>query len=122
MSKTSHGVTKVTLGDDELTLSATLKNVRSIEQRFGGLAPALHELTHKINLNSLATVILIGSGRDYKSKDIAAMEEQIYEAGINKVNPQVVPYLVALLNPSGKSEEELAEAAEAADKAESGNE
>jgi len=120
MSKTSHGTTKVTIGDEALTLIGNLKAVRNIEKRFGGLAPALNELTHRVSLSSLATVVLIGAGRDYKPKDVEAMEEQIYDAGISNVNPQVIPYLTAMLNPGGKSDDELAEAAEAAEKA--GNE
>lgn len=115
MSKTTHGITLVTVGEETFELKPTLKAVRGIEARFGGIGPAIGELNH-LKTSAIAAVLLIGSGQDFKPKDIEALEEQIFEAGIAEVNPQVVRYVVALLNPGGKSKAELDA------EAESGNE
>lgn len=112
MSKTDHGTTEVKMGDDTYILKPTLKAVKAIEQRFGGISPAISALG-SLNISALAMVIAIGAGLNYKPKDLEVIEEAIFEAGIREVNPQAVPYLVALLNPAGKSEEEI-EAASAA--------
>jgi hypothetical protein len=111
MSRTAHGTTTVTLGAQSFELKPTLKAVRGIERHFGGIAPAMGEL-NQLKLSAIAAVLLIGSGKDFKPKDIEALEEQVFEVGIADVNPQVIPYVVALLNPAGKTKEELeAEAA-----------
>jgi len=44
MSKTLYGKTTVTVGEFEFELEPTLAAVRKIEQRFGGLRPALDGL------------------------------------------------------------------------------
>ncbi|MBO2891182.1 MULTISPECIES: hypothetical protein [Pseudomonas] len=106
MSRTAHGTTVITVGAETFELKPTLKAVRGIEARFGGIAPAIGEL-NQLKLSAIAAVLLIGSGKDFKPKDIEALEEQVFEAGISDVNPQVVPYVVALLNPAGKTKAEL---------------
>lgn len=112
MSKTDHGTTEITVGADTYTLKPTLKVVKALEQRFGGISPAITSL-QSLNISALALVIAIGAGLNYKPKDLEVIEEAIFEAGLKEVNPQVVPFLVALLNPAGKSEKELEAAAEA---------
>lgn len=111
MSKTNHGTTVVTVGGEEYTLNFTLKAVKGLENRFGGLAPALQEI-QKLQISAVASVIAIGSGKEYKRKELEELEEAIFEAGIGEVSPQVVPYLLALLNPAAKKAEELEKAAE----------
>ncbi|ASN71518.1 hypothetical protein 9F2_12 [uncultured Caudovirales phage] len=106
MSKTNHGTTYVVVGDDKHELRLTLKAVKGIEARFGGLAPALHEV-QKLSLGATAAVIAIGSGMSTKPKDIEALEEQIFDAGLGNVAPEVLPYLLSALNPAGKSDEEV---------------
>ncbi|AVH37025.1 hypothetical protein AL532_12175 [Pseudomonas monteilii] len=106
MSKTTHGITTITVGQQTFELKPTLKAVRNIETRFGGIGPAIGELSH-LKPSAIAAVLLIGSGQDFKPKDIEALEEQVFEAGIREVNPQVVTYLTNLLNPGGKSKDEL---------------
>ena len=112
MSKTTHGVTTITVGTQIFELKPTLKAVRNIEARFGGISPAIVEL-NQLKTSAIAAILLIGSGQDFKPKDIEALEEEIFEAGIREVNPQVIPYVLALLNPGGKSKEELEAAASA---------
>lgn len=111
MSKTNHGTTVVTVGDEEYTLNFTLKAVRAIEGRFGGLVPALQELG-KANINAIATIVLIGSGAEFKRKDVEQMEEAIFDCGIGEANQQVIKYISDLLNPQARKAEELEKAAE----------
>lgn len=106
MSKTTHGTTDVTIGTETFTLKPSLKAVRNIEAYFGGISPAIGQLG-QLKTSAIAAVVLIGTGQDFKPKDIEAMEEKIFEAGIREVNPQVLPYVTNLLNPGGKSKEEL---------------
>lgn len=111
MSKTNHGQTLVTVGNEEFNLSFTLKAVKGIEARFGGLAPALQEL-QKLQVSAAASIIAIGSGKEYKRKDLEELEEAIFDEGIGEVTPQLVPYILAMLNPKAKKAEELEKAAE----------
>lgn len=106
MSKTNHGTTFVVVGDDKYELRLTLKAVKGIEARFGGLAPALLEV-QKLSLGAVASVIAIGAGLSTKPKDIEALEEQVFDAGLGNVAPEVIPYLLSALNPAGKTDEEV---------------
>lgn len=44
MSKTNHGTVEVTLGDEVFTLKPTLKAMKAIEGRFGGILPAMQSV------------------------------------------------------------------------------
>lgn len=111
MSKTDHGATEVIVGAETYSLAFTLKAVKNIERRFGGLSPALQEV-QKLSLNVAASIIAAGANLTLKPKDFEALEEEIYEHGIGEVTPPLIQYLLALLNPAAKSEEELAKDAE----------
>lgn len=116
MSKTNHGTVEVTLGDDTFTLKPTLKAMKAIENRFGGILPAMQSLG-TANLSTTAFIIAVGTGVNLAKKGAAdAIEEAVFEEGIDSAGSQVLPYLRGFLNPAGKSEAEL----EA--QAESGNE
>ena len=116
MSKTNHGTVEVTLGDEVLILKPTLKAMKAIEGRFGGILPAMQSVG-TANLTSIAYIIAIGTGVNLAKKDAAApIEEAVFEEGIDSAGSQVIPYLKGFLNPAGKSDAEL----EA--QAESGNE
>ena len=116
MSKTNHGTVEVTLGDEVFTLKPTLKAMKAIENRFGGIFPAIQSVG-TANLSSIAFVVAIGTGVNLAKKDAATpIEEAVFEEGISSAGNQVLPYLQGFLNPAGKSEAEL----EA--QAESGNE
>lgn len=116
MSKTNHGTVEVALGDDTFTLKPTLKAMKAIEGRFGGILPAMQSVG-AANLSSIAFIIAVGTGVNLTKKGaIDPIEEAVFEAGLNDVGVQVIPYLNGFLNPAGKSEAEL----EAQDK--SGNE
>lgn len=107
MSKTNHGTTEIIAGSATYTLKPSLRAVRAIEGRFGGLLPAL-QVIGSANLGGIAFVIAAGSGVDTtKRKELEAVEEAVFEGGVDEVGSQVVPFVRALLNPGGKSKEEL---------------
>lgn len=54
MSKTNHGTVEVTLGDEVFTLKPTLKAMKAIEGRFGGILPAMQS----VGTANLSTVLL----------------------------------------------------------------
>lgn len=111
MSKTNHGTFEITAGTAVYTLKPSLRAVRAIENRFGGLLPALTSVG-AANISHTAFVIAAGSGVDAtKRKELEAVEESVYEGGVDAVGAQVIPFLKALLNPSGKTEDEIQQAA-----------
>lgn len=115
MSKTDHGTTDVVVGSEIYTLNFNLKAVRSIERFFGGISPALAEL-QKFSLTAASRVIIAGANLTLKPKEVEALEEEIYEQGVGEVTVPLITYVVALLNPAAKTEEELEKAAEEPEK------
>ena len=113
MSKTNHGTFEITAGSANYELKPTLRAVRAIEGRFGGLLPAM-QVVGSANMGAIAFVIAAGSGVDTgKRKELEAVEEAVFEGGVDEVGAQVVPFLRALLNPGGKSKAELEQGADA---------
>ncbi len=116
MSKTNHGTVEVTVGEEIFTLKPTLKAMKAIEGRFGGILPAMQSVG-SANLSAICFIIAIGTGVNLAKKGaVDPIEEAVFEAGLAEVGGQVMPYLTGFLNPTGKTEAEL----EA--QAESGNE
>lgn len=112
MSKTNHGTVEVTLSDDTFTLKPTLKAMKAIEGRFGGILPAMQSVGTG-NLSTIAFIVAIGTGVNLAKKDAATpIEEAVFEEGIDSAGSQVLPYLRGFLNPAGKSEAELEAQAE----------
>lgn len=112
MSKTNHGTIEVTAGSTTYTLKPSLRAVRAIENRFGGLLPAMSAIG-SAHLGGIAFVIAAGSSIDTnKRKELEAVEEAVYEGGVDAVGTQVIPFLKALLNPAGRTEAELEAEAE----------
>lgn len=104
-SKTLYGKTTVTVGEFEFELEPTLAAVRKIEQRFGGLRPALDGLG-SLSVDVVSHIIVAGA--NLSPKESKEVPEAVFAAGVADVTAQVVPYVVALLNPSdAKPEEEL---------------
>lgn len=101
-SKTLYGTTKVTVGDNEYTLTPTLGAVRAIEDRFGGLRPALDGLG-ALSVDACATIIVAGA--DLGPKEAKEVPDAVFECGVAEVTAQVIPFVVALLNPSQAKEE-----------------
>lgn len=111
MSKTNHGTVDVEVGTEIYTLNFNLKAVRAVERFFGGISPALQEL-QKFSLTAAAKVIIAGANLTLKPKEVEALEEEIYDHGVGEVTVPLISFIVALLNPQAKSEEEIEKAAE----------
>ena len=113
MSKLNHGTIVVEAGGTTYTLKPTLRAARAIESKFGGLLPAMSSIG-QASVAAVAVIIAAGAGIDTnKRKELEAIEEAVFAGGINVVGGQVLSYVKALLNPGGKTDDELADAADA---------
>ncbi len=101
MNKTLHGTLTVKLGDEEFVLQPTLKAVRAIESRFGGLRGASQTIS-ALSIDGCAIILAAGAGLEGKAAD--AMPEKVWQAGVLGVASQLNTYLVALYNPRGGDE------------------
>ena len=111
MSKTDHGTVDVQVGAEVYVLAFNLKAVKRIEKIFGGISPALQEV-QKLQLGAAAAIICAGANLTLKPKEVEALEEEIYDAGIGEVTPPLTQFLLAMLNPAAKTAEQLDQAAE----------
>jgi hypothetical protein len=102
-SKTLYGTTTVTVGETEYELEPTLHAVRKIEQRFGGLLPTLEAL-RGLNVDAVSHVIIAGAS--LTPKEARDVPDAVFEAGVANVTAEVIPYIMALLNPSDANPEE----------------
>jgi len=113
MSKLNHGTVVVDAGGTTYTLKPTLRAVRAIESKFGGLLPAMTAIGQG-SVAVVAVIIAAGAGLDTnKRKELEAVEEAVFAGGIGAVGAQALSFLRALLNPGGKTDEELADADDA---------
>ncbi|WP_296187895.1 hypothetical protein [Pseudomonas sp. UBA1879] len=111
MSKTNHGAVVVDAGGTTYNLIPNLRAVRAIQNQFGGLLPAYSAIGSG-NLSGIAFIIAAASGIDTsKRKELEKVEEAVFEGGVSAVGNKVIPFVRALLNPGGKTDEELEEAA-----------
>jgi hypothetical protein len=106
MSKTDHGTVEVLVGENTYILAFKLKAVKRIERVFGGILPAMEQV-QKFNLGAVTAVIAAGADLALKPKEVEALEEEVYDAGIISVTPPLIEYLSALLNPAAKTAEQL---------------
>ena len=97
MSKATHGTVIVIVGDLSFTLKPTLQAVLKIEQRFGGLRPAL-EICNMQNVE--ASSFIIAAGANLKDDQVKGLPEQVFHAGIVQITAQVIPYLTLLMKPT----------------------
>ena len=98
MNNTLHGTVTVNVGDEEFTLRPTLKAVRAIESRFGGLRGASGAL-HAVGVDTVAFIIAAGAGLEGKAAE--ALPEKVWQEGVAGLTPSVTRYLGALYNPRG---------------------
>ncbi|WP_145186121.1 hypothetical protein [Pseudomonas sp. URMO17WK12:I11] len=98
MNKTLHGTVTVKLGDEEFVLLPTLKAVRAIESRFGGLRGASQTIT-ALSIDGCAIILAAGAGLE--GKDADAIPEKVWQAGVLGVASELNTYLIALYNPRG---------------------
>lgn len=107
-----HGNTFVTIGDEKYELKFNLKAVKAIDTQFKGLINALSSV-NVMSPQAIAAVVTFGAGLPTKQKDVEALEWAIVVAGVSAVAAEVTPYLMAMLNPAQKTEEQIEEEAEA---------
>lgn len=107
MSKTDFGSTVITVDDENsFKLNFNLKAVKAVEKAFGGIVPCLQEL-QRCTIGAAVQVIKAGSGITLKPKEEEALEEAIFIAGIANVNPDLIRYVGAMLNPRNAKPEEI---------------
>lgn len=110
MSKLNHGTIVVEAGSTTYTLKPTLRAARAIESKFGGLLPAMTAIGQG-SVAVVAVIIAAGAGLDTsKRKELEAVEEAVFAGGIGIIGGQALSFLKALLNPGGKTDEELEKA------------
>lgn len=107
-----HGNTFVTIGDEKYELNFNLKAVKAIDTHFNGLLNAVRAIT-SLSPQALGAIVTFGAGLSTKPKDVEALEWAITCAGVSSVMTAVNPYLLAMLNPAQKTEEQIEEEAEA---------
>lgn len=98
MNNTLHGTVTVTLGEEEFTLLPTLKAVRAIESRLGGLRGASQTI-NALSVEGCAIILAAGAGLEGKAAE--AMAEKVWQAGVLGVSTQLNAYVTALYNPRG---------------------
>lgn len=109
MSKTDRGTTVVAVGEKEYTLACNLKVVKRIEAAAGSLMAAYNDV-QSCKLTRIAQIVALGSGQTPKPKELEALEEEIFQAGILEVMAPVRDYLAVLVNPSLKDADDEDEA------------
>jgi hypothetical protein len=98
MNNTLHGTMTVILGDEKFTLQPTLKAVRAIESRLGGLRGASQTI-NSLSVDGCAIILAAGAGLEGKAAD--AIAEKVWQAGVLEVSTQLNAYIIALYNPRG---------------------
>lgn len=101
MNNTLHGTMTVKLGDEEFTLRPTLKAVREIESRFGGLRGASQTIS-ALSVDGCAIILAADAGLEGKAAD--AIAGKVWQSGVLDVSTQLNKYLIALYNPRGANE------------------
>ena len=96
-----HGEIAVELGDEVYELRPTLKAMKKIQQRFGGIRGAM-EAVSQLNIEHIGAIIVAGA--NLGSRDIPDVEEAIFQCGIAQATEQIVPFITALMNPNGDTD------------------
>ena len=98
MSRTLHGTLEVKVGERTLVLTPTLKAVRAIESRFGGLRAASEGL-RAVGVNAVAIVLAAGAGLE--GEELEELAEEVWQHGAADLVPPATKFLYALYNPRG---------------------
>jgi len=98
----THGETTIDLGGEVYELRPTLKAMKKIQARFGGLRGAMEALG-QLNVEHIAAIIAAGSNS--APRDVESIEEAVFSYGIAGATEQIVPFVTSLMNPSGEKEE-----------------
>lgn len=98
-SQVTYGTVSVTVKGKTFVLTPTLAAVQMLERRYDGLRGALNALD---NFSLECATLAIRAGASLKPKAAEKLPGDIFEHGTPDVCIQVIPYVVALLNPTGK--------------------
>lgn len=94
------------LDGEELELRPTLKAYQKIQTRFGGLRGAL-EAAQLLNIDHISHIVCAGANISRKEEE--RIKEAVFNEGVANVTEQIVPFLTALMDPNGGSDEEEVE-------------
>jgi hypothetical protein len=103
MGKTTYGQVEITLGDETYTLKPTLKAFETIEARFGGLRAAIDSVK-QMSLGAATAIIAAGTG--VGRNETKELKQAIMDEGLINVMPQITDFLMKLLNPTGKNDDD----------------
>jgi hypothetical protein len=94
----TYGEIDIELNDAAYTLRPTLKAMKKIQAKFGGVRGALEALGH-LNLEAVAAIV--AAGCDAQPREVAEIEENVFAHGVGNATEQVVPFVTLLINPRG---------------------
>jgi hypothetical protein len=97
-----HGEVTVELGEEVFELRPTLKAMKKIQARFGGLRGAMEALG-QLNVETIA--VIISAGANATPRELGDIEEAVFSHGIAGATEQVVPFITKLMNPKKESED-----------------
>lgn len=98
--RASYGIVVLQLDGEDVELIPSLRALQKIQNRFGGLSPAIQDLT-KLNIDSLAYIVAAGLGVN-GTKETSKIKDQIFTAGLSNVIGKIGDYLGLLMNPTGR--------------------
>tara|TARA_R110000782_G_scaffold47256_1_gene104026 strand:+ start:8338 stop:8664 length:327 start_codon:yes stop_codon:yes gene_type:complete len=98
-----HGEVTIELGDEVYELRPSLKAMKKIQARFGGLRGAMEALG-QLNVETIACIV--SAGANATPRELADIEEAVFSHGIANATEQVVPFITCLMNPNGDKETE----------------
>lgn len=101
MSRVNRGTVEVEIDGEVYELRPTLDAFKKIQARFGGLRGALEAIA-QMNSEHLANIIVAGSNAP--RRDLAKIEEQIFNEGLASVTEAIAPFVTTLFNPRGDDE------------------
>ena len=112
MSRVNYGTVEVTVCDETYTLKPTLKAMDKIQSRFqeaGGLRGAIAACSG-MGARDLAFIVAAGAGMGQReAKDLP---ESVFQEGSVRVAVPVLEYLMLLINPTGREDDDEDESRE----------
>ena len=83
-------------------LTVTLEAMQKINRAFDSYVNAVKQV-QELNFDALCAIIAAGAGLG--QRQAAALQAEVFKAGIQNVAPQLGPFMVRLMDPSGGEEE-----------------
>jgi hypothetical protein len=89
------GNVDITLGGETVTLKPSLRAAQQLSRQAGGLTEAIGRVG-RLDLDTIVSVIAIGSGKSDRKADVEAIGEKVFADGIASFVEPVALYLVIL--------------------------